>query len=298
VRNIICLVTNCGVRPVVIQGGAVKSMNQYYNKKRAEYQKMYSTHGVQGEPRRLERLTRRRNNKIEDLFHKLSNALIGYLSNALIGTLVIGYNEQWKQNTHLGRCNNQNFVNIPFYRLVEKLKYKAALAGITVVLTEESHTSKCSLLDKEPIEHHENYLGTRGVWRQIDDAKFQQNHAGKKGKVCHGLFKTQTGKVINADVNGAYNILRKAFPKALAVDGIEGRGLVPIAVKFSNKDQDFTGLKQLAANLDSSVNTLPNANSADGSEAPGLRQCGSSESAKTLAEDRNEQFLLNLADNE
>ncbi len=145
---------------------------------------------------------------------------------------------------------------------------------------EESHTSKCSLLDKESIEHHETYLGTRGVWRQIDDAKFQQKH-GRKGKVCHGLFKTATRRVINSDVNGAYNILRKAFPEALAVDGIEGRGLVPIAVKFSQEAQDFTGLKQLAANLDSPRNTLPNATSADGSEACGSALVWGSESAKT-----------------
>jgi len=293
VRNVVCLVTNCGMRPVVVQGGAVKSMNQYYNKKKAEYQKMYSAHGVQGEPRRLERLTRRRNNKIEDQFHKLSSALIGYLSNALIDTLVIGYNEQWKQNAHLGRRNNQNFVNIPFYRLVEKLQYKASLAGIKVVLIEESYTSKCSLLDKESIEHHENYVGTRGVWRQIDNAKFQQKH-GKNGKVCHGLFKTATGRVVNSDVNGAYNILRKAFPKALAVDGIEGRGLVPIAVKFSQKEQDFTGLKQLAANLDSSTDILPNAISADGSEALGSAPVRGTESAKTPGEDRTQHSLLNL----
>jgi hypothetical protein len=88
--------------------------------------------------------------------------------------------------------------------------------------------------------------------------------------------------------------LRKAFPEDLAVDGIEGRGLVPIAVKFSKEDQDFTGLKQLAANLDSSVKTLPNATSADGSKAPGLRQGGSSDSIKNLGKDRTEQSLLNF----
>ena len=97
------------------QGGAVKSMNQYYNKKRTEYQKIYSSHGIQGEQRRLERLTRWCNKKIEDLFHKRSNTLIG--------TLVIGYNERWKQDTHLGCRNNKNFVDIPFYQLVEKFQY-------------------------------------------------------------------------------------------------------------------------------------------------------------------------------
>jgi len=286
VRNLVCLVTNCGVRPVVIQGGVVKSMNQYYNKRRAQYQEMYSAQGIQGEPRQLESLTRKRNNKIEDLFHKLSNALITYCASQRIGMIVIGYNEQWKQKTHLGRRNNQNFVNIPFYRLVEKLKFKANLAGIRVILIEESHTSKCSFVDNEPIEHHETYMGQRGVYRSAAE--------GGANKVAHGLFKTAGGNVINADVNGAYNILRKAFPEALVADGIEGRGLVPVAVRFSKKIQDFTGLKQLAANLNSSTDALPKASSADGSEAPGRRQGGSSDAIKNLGKTRTEQSLLNF----
>jgi len=286
VRNLVCLVTNCGVRPVVVQGGAVKSMNQYYNKRRAEYQKKYSAQGIQGEPLQLERLTRKRNNKIEDLFHKLSSTLIIYCTSQRIGTLVIGYNEQWKQKTHLGRRNNQNFVNIPFYRLVEKLKYKANLAGIKVVLIQESHTSKCSFMDNEPIEHHETYMGQRGVYRSAAE--------GGANKVAYGLFKTAGGKVINADVNGAYNILRKAFPEALVADGIEGLGLVPIAVRFSKLTQDFTELKQLAANLDSSTDALLKANSADGSKAPGQRQGGYSDPAKNLGKFHTEPALLNL----
>jgi hypothetical protein len=108
------------------------------------------------------------------------------------------------------------------------------------------------------------------------------------------LFKTGGGKVINADVNGAYNILRKAFPEALVADGIEGLGLVPVAVRFSKKMQDFTGLKQLAANLNSSTDTLPKASSADGNEAPGQRQGGSSDSTKNLGKTRTEQSLLNF----
>jgi hypothetical protein len=129
-------------------------------------------------------------------------------------------------------------------------------------------------------------VGQRGVYRSTAE--------GGANKVTHGLFKTAGGKVINADVNGAYNILRKAFPEALAADGIEGRGLVPVAVRFSKQTQDFTGLKQLAANLNSSTDTLPKASSADGSEAPGQRQGGSSDSTKNLGKTRTEQSLLNF----
>jgi putative transposase len=121
---------------------------------------------------------------------------------------------------------------------------------IRIELIEESHTSKCSFLDGEPIAHHEKYLGQRGVYRS--------KKAGGNGKVSYGLFKTATGQIINADVNGAYNILRKAFPK-FSKDGIEGLELVPIAVKFSRETQDFTQLKQLA-NLISSTADLSKAN--------------------------------------
>jgi putative transposase len=245
VRNTVTLVSNCGLRPIVVRGGAVKAINAHYNKQRAQYQSIYNEAGIDWQTKRLERLDRKHNNKIEDIFHKLSQSIINYCFSNRVGTVVIGYNPYWKQKTRLGKRNNQNFVGIPFLSLVEKIQYKAELLGITVITLEESHTSKCSFLDAESIEHHENYLGTRGVWQQIDDLKFQQKHDGRKGKVCHGLFKTAAGKVINSDVNGAYNILRKAFPE-FSNDGIGGLGLVPIAVKFSRTAQDFTELKRLA----------------------------------------------------
>ena len=113
-----------------------------------------------------------------------------------------------------------------------------------MVQVNEDHTSKCSFLDKEPIEHHETYVGQRGVYIN--------------GKVCRGLFKTQMGQIINADVNGAYNILRKAFPEAVKTDGIEGLGLVPYAVKFAELEQ--------LANLKSTQKVLPEVTNADGIE--------------------------------
>jgi len=137
----------------------------------------------------------------------------------------------------MGKRNNQNFVNIPFHRLVSQIQYKAELVGIDVVKINEDHTSKCSFLDNEPIEHHDMYVGTRGVYRSKAE--------GGNGKVSHGLFKTATGKIINSDVNGAYNILRKAFPKAIAADGIGGLGLVPYSVKFAELN-NLTNLKSTA----------------------------------------------------
>ena len=116
--------------------------------------------------------------------------------------------------------------------------------SITVVEVNEAHTSKCSFLDNEPIEHHETYMGQRGVYIN--------------GIVCRGLFRTHGGQVINADVNGALNILRKAFPEAVKTDGIEGLGLVPYTVKFAELEQ--------LANPKSTHKVLPEVTNADGIE--------------------------------
>ncbi len=234
VRNTMTVVNNIGLRPFIVRGGPVKSVNQYFNKLLANYQKLNAANGLKRTTMRIHRLRRHRNNKINDLFHKLSRALINYCLAYKIGTIVVGYNEGWKQNCRMGRRNNQNFVNIPFYRLIDQIQYKAELVGIDVVTDNESHTSKCSFLDKESIEHHDAYVGTRGV--------YQSKKNGGVGKVSHGLFKTATGKIINSDVNGGYNILRKAFPKAISADVIEGLELVPYSVKFSELNK-LTNLK-------------------------------------------------------
>jgi putative transposase len=112
----------------------------------------------------------------------------------------------------MGKRNNQNFVYIPFSKLVSQIKYKSDLMGIEVILEPESYTSKCSFLDAESIEKHVKYQGRR---------------------ICRGLYCSQRGIIINADVNGAYNILKKAVPNAISADGIEGVGLHPYSIVIS-----------------------------------------------------------------
>ena len=165
--NLITMVNNKGFKPFVIKGGVVKSINQYYNKEKARIQSIYDHHGIKT-GKAMQKLTHTRNKNINDYFHKTTRKIIGYCVLNDIGTVVIGYNPDWKQNCQIGKRNTQNFVTIPYYKLNQQLDYKAEEQGIKFIEQEESYSSKCSFLDSEPIEHHENYLGrriTRGLFK-------------------------------------------------------------------------------------------------------------------------------------
>jgi putative transposase len=205
VRNLVATVNNNGLKPFVIKGGVVKSINQYYNKEKARLQSVYDRQRIKT-GKALHRLRHRRDKKINDYFHKTSRKIIEYCLLNDIGTIVIGYNPDWKQHCQLGRRNNQNFVTIPFRKLIQQLAYKAEEQGITVIEQEESYSSKCSFLDNETIKQHSQYQGKR---------------------IGRGLFKSKNGVIINADVNSGYNILKKAFLNAITADRIEDVGLHP-----------------------------------------------------------------------
>ena len=178
INNLVTLVSN-RFNPLIINGRPLKSINQYYNKATSELIKTsYSR----------KRLWNRRKNKINDYLHKTSRYLVNHLVSNSIDTLVIWYNKGWKQETKLWKVNNQNFVWIPFQRLIEMLSYKCKLVWIKVELQEESYTSKCSFLDNESIEKHKKYR-----WKRLK----------------RWLYKSSSKKLINADVNWALNILRK-----------------------------------------------------------------------------------------
>jgi putative transposase len=211
-NNIITMVNNAGQPPVVIKGGKVKAINQFYNKQLAKYKSIKDKQGIEYETKRIKNLTRKRNNKITDKFHKISRKVINYSIKHNFGTIIIGYNTKWKQNINIGRINNQQFVQIPFFKLISQIKYKSELLGINVVINKESFTSKCSFLDNEVIKRHKTYAGKR---------------------ISRGLFRSQRGVIINADVNGAYNIIKKVVPKAISADGIEGVGLHPYSIAIS-----------------------------------------------------------------
>ncbi len=210
--NIVTMVNNAGLQPAIIKGGIAKSTNQFYNKQLARYKSVKDKRGIAFETRRIQKLTKKRNNKINDQFHKISRRIINYCANNNFGTIIIGYNRSWKQKVNMGRINNQKFVQLPYFKLVSQIQYKSKLVGIEVILEKESYTSKCSFLDNESIQKQNNYAGKR---------------------INRGLFRSKKGIIINADVNAGYNIIKKVIPNAVLIDGIEGIGLYPYSIAVS-----------------------------------------------------------------
>lgn len=206
--NLATIVTNTGLNPIIVNGKGLKSNNQYYNKKKAHYQKVAKQMNGKFYTNRLYRLTQKRNFKIEDSLHKISKFIVTLALSNDIHTIVIGNNKDWKRDISLGKRLNQSFVNIPHSKLIEKIIYKARNVGINVILTEESYTSGTSLLDGES-PNKEFY--------------------NKKRRVHRGLFTSNQGLSINADVNAAYQIMKKVFPNVFT-DGIEGVVLHPVRV--------------------------------------------------------------------
>ena len=178
-------------RGFIINGRPLKSTNQFYNKKKATLNNFKSN--------KAKSLNRKRNNKIFDYLHKASRFIMNQLVSNHVNTLIIGKNDGWKQDVNIGRRNNQNFVSIPFEKFINMLSYKCRLVGINVLKVNESYTSKCSFIDFEEIGHHDTYSGNR---------------------IKRGLFKSKTGRLINADLNGSLNIMRKAVgERAFSSDG-------------------------------------------------------------------------------
>lgn len=189
--NLATVVTNTGLQPMLVNGKGLKSVNQYYNKRKAYYQRIAKQMNGKNYTNRLHQLTRKRNFKIEDALHKVSRFIVDIALENDVTTIVIGNNQNWKQSISLGKQTNQSFVTIPHKKLIEQIVYKAQLQGIRVICTEESYTSGTSFLDGEaPVKEFYD----------------------KKRRIHRGLFRSNQGVFINADVNGAYQIMKKSIP--------------------------------------------------------------------------------------
>lgn len=210
-NNLVAATNNVGERPFIVNGRVVKSINQYYNKKVGHFQGIAKLLNGRYRTRQIEKITFWRNQKIENYMHKASRYIVDWAVKNDISKIVIGYNKEWKQEINLRKKTNQNFVYIPFYTLVEKIMYKAEDVGIEVILTEESYTSGTSFLDNEP--------PTKEFYN-------------KKRRIKRGLFKSSSGQLINSDVNGSLQILKKVFPNAYE-NGLWDSGCVTQPVKVS-----------------------------------------------------------------
>ena len=202
IDNLCTCVTNTGAS-FIIDGRKLKSINQYYNKINAKLQSIKDKQKIERTTLRQKRITRKRNNRINDYLSKAARTIVNYCLNNDIGKLVLGYNEDFQRNSNIGSMNNQNFVNIPYGKLRDKLIYLCKLYGIEFKLQEESYTSKASFFDGDEIP--------------IYDKENLQEYIFSGKRIKRGLYQTSTGKLINADCNGALNILRKSKVVDLSV---------------------------------------------------------------------------------
>lgn len=211
-----CVTNNPTKRPLLINGRGIKSVNQYYNKRRAQLSVIHAQNqqcvrhiktrtglmNVYSESNQMVKLSKWRTTKIRQFAHKASKSIVDYALNCDANTIIIGKNKNQKKNINLSKRVNQNFVGIPHNTIIDMIKYKAALAGINIVETEESYTSQTSFLDNElPIKENGN------------KARKEKGISPTNRRIHRGLFKSDNGTLINADVNGAFQIMRKAQPE-------------------------------------------------------------------------------------
>ena len=219
VNNLLTGVTNHG-QSFIIDGRRLKSINQWYNKEHARLQSVKDKQGYSKyDSHRQARLTQKRNRRVNDYISKTAKMVINYCIVHDIGTLVIGYNKNIQNGVNLGCITNQNFVNIPHGRLVDKLQYLSELNGIHCIVQEESYTSKASFWDKDDIPTY--------------DPKKHGCYKFSGQRIYRGLYKLSDGYTFNADVNGALNILRKSNAVDLSVLSSRGDVDTPIRIRVA-----------------------------------------------------------------
>jgi len=208
-NNLATCVNNLGLKPIIINGKILKSENQYYNKEISKARENANGKSTN----KIKKLSFKRNNIVDTHMHRISRYIVNYCIENNINTIIIGENKDFKRNINIGNKNNQNFVYIPHKKIIDMITYKSADVGINVKLTEESYTSKASFIDND-------ILPTK-----FGDYEF----SGKR--IRRGLYQSKDGVLINADVNGAYNILRKCN-QGFKYDLIQDLSLNPIIINI------------------------------------------------------------------
>jgi len=219
INNLVTAVSSKG-ETFIIDGRRLKSINQWFNKENSRLQSIKDKqHFGKKTTNRQKTIARNRNNRVNDYMSKAARKVIDYCIKNDIGTLVVGYNETFQREANIGRVSNQSFVSIPYGKLREKLEYLCELNGITYVKQEESYTSKASFWDKDDIP----------VYNEDNPKSYV--FSGKR--VYRGLYKCSDGRTLNADINGALNILRKSSVVDLTVLYSRGDVDTPVRIRVA-----------------------------------------------------------------
>ena len=206
-----------GFIPRLVNGRTLKAINQWYNKRMRELKRCLPKGDRERVTKQMEQITNKRNRQVNHYLHAASRAMIDFLAKEGVGTVIVGKNPLWKQEAGMGKRNNQNFVAIPHARFIEMLTYKASLVGIGVEVQEESYTSQASFLDLDPLP----------TYKPNDETGY--TFSGKRIGRRNRLYRTKDGKILCADVNGSYNILRKSKPDAFA--HVNAKGIAAYVVQ-------------------------------------------------------------------
>ncbi len=218
-NNLITTMENQNNKPIIISGKLLKSINRHWNKRKSRLFSIKDKQKLKWTDR-LDKITIKRNSVVKDYLHKTAQLIVGYCLKNKIGNICLGDLKDIKQNIRLGKQNNQNFVNVPIRTLKQMITYKAQLVGIKIHNVDESYTSKCSSLDLEAIQKHKKYIGKR---------------------IKRGLFRG-SNYLLNADVNGALNILRKVVGDGF-IQNLSDRGhwFQPVRIRelFQTSHEQF-----------------------------------------------------------
>lgn len=211
VDNLVTMTNNIGLNPIIINGKGIKSINQYYNKRLAKEKSLLKIRHGKDWSRKLDAITFKRFQRIKNYMHNTSHYIVNWCIENNIDMLIVGKNDEWKQESAMCKKSNQNFIMIPYQILLKQLKYKCENVGIKYIEHEESYTSGTSFLDEE---------------------KPTKQNYDKSRRIQRGLFRSKTGLLINSDVNGSLQIMKKVFPNAISRYGIEVV-LTPIVINVA-----------------------------------------------------------------
>ena len=209
IDNLCTCVTSSG-KSFIMDGRKLKSFNQWYNKETSRLNSIKDKQKIKGYTKKLYRIVTKRNNRVSDILHKSCKYIINYCIDNNIDTVVCGMNKDFQRYSNLGKVNNQKFTQIPFGKLRDILNYLCELNGINFIEQEESYTSKASFWDKDEIP--------------VFSSESKVNYDFSGNRVHRGLYCSKNGILLNADVNGALNILRKS--NVVSLEALYSRGVL------------------------------------------------------------------------